>query len=1001
MKRRKNTGERILAVLLAVMMFAVYVPQAAFAGTARSSGTCGGSLTWTLDSDGVLTIRGTGPMQDFDSMELDRQEPWYDYKDSILAVVIESGVTSIGEDAFEHCHYVNSVTIPNTVKSIGNCAFLMNISLEEVTIPEGVTSIGEDAFAFCEKLSRAALPTTVRSIGACAFTEDPITEVVIPDGVEKICWSTFQDCVKLLSVTIPDSVTEIERRTFSGCTSLRAVTGGSRIVRTGADVFADTPWLEAQGDYVVLGSVLTAYNGSGSSAFVPDGITLIADGALGGHTELRSINIPDSVTEIADEAFAGCSSLKTVSLPKKMQTLGNRAFADCTGLTSATIPAGLQEADESFADCSSLREVTFADAMTTIPAGLFRQCTGLIEINFPKALETIGEEAFCGCAGLTEIMFPETLEKIGYRAFYNCSNLKRIYIPLSVTSIGYGAFSGCADGLEVYYAGNEQDFFHLDEASRDSMANGYAPYFNADGFSAGSVNEPDAGDYDRSGVNSVRKLTWVEICDMYDLLVDMPENQYRTQPSASVPGYHPSVLTDEAVNYYRSAINYYRAVAGVGRIALTDELNESAAWGSLVQMMNHTMSHYPDQPAGMSNEDYAKGYYAASNSNLFYSAPSNPIQAIPGMISDSDTYNAYDLGHRRWLLCPYISNMGVGVADNGDELYTAIRVIGDGTGDMYTPDYDFADYDFISWPASGSNLSETFTPDIIWSVSLNGHKYARPSYREVTVTLQSLLTGSEWVFTDESTQDDAGWFNVSNGGYGYMDTIVFQPNTWVGFSGDYIVTVSGLHLLDGSDATIQYKVTFKSYGEARNTDESDYNPFRDVSSSKYCYQPVLWAVNRGVTNGTGETTFEPDKICTRAQVVTFLWRAMGCPEPESSRSPFADVANTNSWYYDAVLWAAENGITTGMDASHFVPDSTVTRAQFVTFLWRAAGEDEPGSGANPFADVTDPDSWYYDAVLWAVENGITNGIDSTHFGPGNGCTRGQVVTFLYRHLAEI
>ena len=176
------------------------------------------------------------------------------------------------------------------------------------------------------------------------------------------------------------------------------------------------------------------------------------------------------------------------------------------------------------------------------------------------------------------------------------------------------------------------------------------------------------------------------------------------------------------------------------------------------------------------------------------------------------------------------------------------------------------------------------------------------------------------------------------------------------------------------------------------------NPFSDVDSKDYYFAPVLWAVNSSpqITNGTTPTTFSPNASCTRAQMVTFLCRARGCPQPKTAQSPFDDVQDPEAYYYNAVLWAVENEITTGMDRTHFAPDSTVTRAQTVTFLWRLAGKSA-AQAENPFADVAES-SYYFAPVLWAVENNITTGMDKTHFAPDDPCTRGQIVTFLYRYL---
>ena len=174
------------------------------------------------------------------------------------------------------------------------------------------------------------------------------------------------------------------------------------------------------------------------------------------------------------------------------------------------------------------------------------------------------------------------------------------------------------------------------------------------------------------------------------------------------------------------------------------------------------------------------------------------------------------------------------------------------------------------------------------------------------------------------------------------------------------------------------------------------NGFKDVPTDAYYYAPVLWAVENGITTGTGDgTTFKPNESCTRGQVVTFLWRAAGKPEPAATENPFVDVKTTD-YFYKAVLWAKENNITSGTgDGTTFEPNSTCNRAQIVTFL-RRSKNGQPTSDNNPFKDVP-AGAYYYNPVLWAVENEITTGTgDGTTFEPNSNCTRGQVITFLYR-----
>ena len=193
------------------------------------------------------------------------------------------------------------------------------------------------------------------------------------------------------------------------------------------------------------------------------------------------------------------------------------------------------------------------------------------------------------------------------------------------------------------------------------------------------------------------------------------------------------------------------------------------------------------------------------------------------------------------------------------------------------------------------------------------------------------------------------------------------------------------------------------YGICEKCNMRFSNPFYDVNGTDWFYSAVMWAYYNTpqVTNGKDESHFAPKASCTRAQVVTFLWRAAGRPEPSGSVQQFSDVPKTNSYAYcyDAILWAVENGITKGTDATHFSPNATVTRAQFVTFLWRYAGEPAPKNMSCGFNDV-DANAFYYKAVLWAVENGVTTGKTATQFAPGATCTRCEVAAFMFRAFSK-
>jgi len=286
--------KRLLSFVLAVLMIASLLPATALAADIVASGTCGAegdgsNLTWTLDSEDVLTISGTGKMSDYDVNNAVHSTPWS--KVDVSAIRISDGVTSIGEGAFSFCTSLTSVTIPNSVTSIGHGAFYDCTSLTSATIPDSVTSIGGSAFRGCSSLTSVTIPNSVTSIGSYAFSGcSSLTSVTIPDSVTIIGGSAFQGCTSLTSVTIPDSATIIVDGVFNGCTSLTSVT-------------------------------------------IPNSVTSIGKGAFSNCKSLTSVTIPGSVTHIGVGAFASCTSLTSVTIPDSVTRINNGAFYDCTSLT--------------------------------------------------------------------------------------------------------------------------------------------------------------------------------------------------------------------------------------------------------------------------------------------------------------------------------------------------------------------------------------------------------------------------------------------------------------------------------------------------------------------------------------------------------------------------------------------------------------------------------------------------------------------------------------------
>ena len=300
--------KRLLSFVLAALMIASLLPATALAADIVASGTCGAegdgsNLTWTLDSEGVLTISGSGDMHDYIY-----NSPWHENGNQIRSVFMANGVTSIGNFAFYECISLTSMTIPDSVTCIGNCAFNDCSSLASVTIPDSVASIG--VYAFC-------------------------------------------GCTSLKSVTIPDSVTSIGDYAFGFCTSLTGiwVDGGS------SHYFSDASGVLFNKDKTVLAQCPGAFSGS---YVIPDGVTSINDAAFVNCTSLTSVTIPDGVTNIGYEVFAGCTSLANMVLPNGVTRIGAEAFDWCTSMKSITIPDSVTSIGyDAFSNCKSLTNVYF------------------------------------------------------------------------------------------------------------------------------------------------------------------------------------------------------------------------------------------------------------------------------------------------------------------------------------------------------------------------------------------------------------------------------------------------------------------------------------------------------------------------------------------------------------------------------------------------------------------------------------------------------------------
>jgi Serine/threonine protein kinase len=367
---------------------------------------------------------------------------------SLQSITIPDSVTSIGDGAFYYCLSLQSVTIPDSVTSIGNDAFYKCYSLQSVIIPDSVTSIGDSAFVGCESLHSVTIPDSVTSIGVRAFyCCKSLQSVTIPDSVTSIGDGAFYDCESLQSVTIHDSVTSIGDRVFWRCESLQSVTIPDSVTSIGNEAFSGCSSLQSvtiPDSVTSIGDEAFENCKSLQSVTIPDSVTSIGAEAFRYCYSLHSVTIPDSVTSISYNAFGDCWSLQSVTIPESVTSIGNWAFSDCKSLQSVTIPDSVTSiGDGAFSHCLSLHSVTIPDSVTSISDNAFGICKSLQSVTIPDSVTSIGDHAFEGCESLHSVTIPDSVTSIGYYAFYDCSSLQSVTIPDSVTSIGGHAFESC------------------------------------------------------------------------------------------------------------------------------------------------------------------------------------------------------------------------------------------------------------------------------------------------------------------------------------------------------------------------------------------------------------------------------------------------------------------------------------------------------------------------------------------------------------------------------
>ena len=475
-------------------------------GIIVDSGSCGENASYTIDDNRILKISGTGAITDYNS----GASPFYNNTD-IQTVIVEEGITSIGDLCFEECTSIRNVSLADTVTRIGMNSFKHCAQLEKFTMPNSVTEldslafsacyalerinfsnalsdIGSNAFESCTKLNYVVIPANIQTIGANAFKGcTGMFDVTISKGVQTIGEYAFRGCTWLKVLEIPDSVTTISSRAFAGCTNLTTAYIGAGVTTIGAQVFQNDSKLADiyfngtgnEWNIITIDSSNTALNNAEKHFTGPDtrfgtcgaeatwslntntGVLTISgtgaikdytsDSPFDGNSLIQSVVVEEGITSIGDMCFNDCSNIASVSLANTVERIGMNAFRGCTALSSFTMPNSVTELESlAFAGCSNLAAITLSNTLSSISNNAFDGCTKLDNVTIPASVQTIGANAFKGCIGLTKVTISDGVQTIGDYAFRQCTGLSVINIPDSVTTLSQRAFGGCTALTKAY-----------------------------------------------------------------------------------------------------------------------------------------------------------------------------------------------------------------------------------------------------------------------------------------------------------------------------------------------------------------------------------------------------------------------------------------------------------------------------------------------------------------------------------------------------------------------
>lgn len=976
--------KRLLSILLVLLTALTLLPLGALA---EDGNKCGENLTWKF-ADGILTISGTGDMYDYSE---DYLAPWSEHCFEITNVTISDGVTSIGSSAFCYCS-VKSITLPFGLKHIGASAFFNCPNIQQINIPDSVEYIDPYAFSCCKGLHTVQLPASLTLISEELFAEcDNLRNLSIPDTVTEIGANAFSKCTEFSLTGLPSSIKSIGAAAFANCGNIESLALPGTLESIGEAAFNGTVIDKASFDGTPEKWVAIGGNNCGIAQNKIDFLEHTCD--FGGswqydtqkHWKQCSCNKTQNEGEhtgdgdtctvcgaaLSEALGSGSidgglswslsrSGALTISGSGKMSDFSSVANAapwdkQKGKIQSAVIESGVQSiSGGAFSGCTALEKVSISDTVAQIDLNAFDGCTSLAAFEVAE-----GNKAFLSAGGVlfsadkkllrcpvgkeADCTVPSGTVAIAGGAFKDCAKLESLVIPDSVISIGESAFENCA------------------ALKRITLPK--------------SITKLEA-----SCFSGCAALAEIALPDSVKTLGEKVFSGCAALKSVKIPAEVTVIPTEaffgcvslESITIPKSVSHINeRAFDGCTALKKVDYLGSDTDWSQVTKETGNNVLDNAEKSFTRTDHEHK---YADTVIPPTCTERGCTVHLCACGDKREDSYTP-PLGHSyKGGIC-----VRCGILDPNKDIPHKHDFIPSVTKPTCLSE------GFTTYTCS---CGECYTKDYVSAV---GHKTQLQNAKAVGC-LTGGYTGDE-VCTVCGKVFKQGSIIFALGHDPQPARVKAPTCTESGYTGDLICTRCGDMTQTGTTVAAAGHKFFGGVCSVCGAKSAEAAPeFDDVKPGAFYFDAVQWAVKNGITNGTGKSTFSPNTVCSRYQIVMFLWRAAGQPEAKAAVS-FADV-KPGDIFYEAVQWAVERGITKGTSNTSFSPFAPCTRGQIVTFLHRSAGSPKV-SGACDFSDVSSG-SFCHDAVIWASSEGITKGTRAGHFSPNEGCTRAQVVTFLYR-----